>query len=124
MWRVRPLIFVRVDVLVGLGDVGGGLDRLGVGDRRVRAGRAAGLLASLGAQRIVNLRGDALVFPSGIVGVDSLPGREVMGQVPPLRPGAVDVQDRVHDAAHRSSDRSLGYAACYLSYQAKRASLA
>ncbi len=62
-------LLARVDPLLGLGDVGGGRDRLGVGDRRVRARGASGLVAARHAERLVDLLGHAFPLPCRVVPV-------------------------------------------------------
>jgi hypothetical protein len=43
--------------------------------------------------------GAAIFLPGGEVSVDGLPGREVVWQVAPRDPSAIDIEDGVHDAA-------------------------
>src|SRR5262249_26703042 len=47
----------------------------------------------------------AIIAPGGEVAVDGLPGREVLGQVPPGAAGAVQVQDRLDDPPGRPDPR-------------------
>lgn len=53
----------------------------------------------LRSEQAVELSEHALVGPFGEVAVGGVPVREVVREVPPLDPGAVHVQDRVHDVA-------------------------
>jgi hypothetical protein len=75
--------------LAGFGCVRGCLDDLGVDDRGGRLGGAAGLLADLAAQQVVDLPGGAVFLPFGVVVEDCLAWREIVRQVLPCDAGAV-----------------------------------
>ncbi len=89
--------FGGVDALLGLGDGVCGLDSLTVDDPRGGFGGPARLAADPVAQQVVDLFGDPVGFPGGVVAVDGLVGREVVGQVCPGDPGPGHVLDRVDD---------------------------
>ena len=64
MLRLRPTIFLPASMpWLGGGDVGGGLDALGVDEAGGRFGRAAFGGADQAAQQAVELGEDALVVP-------------------------------------------------------------
>src|ERR1019366_4289672 len=83
----------------GLGHSVGGLHRLGVDDRRGRAGAAAGQHPDLAAQLIVHSAGGAAGLPRPDVAVDGAPVGQVGGQRPPYAPVVDQVADGIDDAA-------------------------
>src|SRR5207247_6911747 len=73
------------------------LDRLAVEVGGARRALAAGLLARLVAQGVVDPLPGAVLAPLAEVVVGGGPGAVVLGQGAPLAAGAVDVEDGVHD---------------------------
>jgi hypothetical protein len=88
-----------VDALAGRRHVGGGFHALRVQHAGAGLGIAALGLSDQAAQEAVELGEDAFLLPGGEVPVDGFPRGEVVREVAPGDPGAVDIQDGVHDAA-------------------------
>lgn len=137
--RALDLEEAALEIRDGRGELlTGGLDALGVQHAGARLAVPAFRRSDQSPQNSVELVEDAVLLPGGEIAVDGLPWGEVVGQVPPGDPGAVDVEDGVHDSAkivlgrpadvqalpsslgppgrqngllnsHRASDRSLGY---------------
>jgi hypothetical protein len=78
-----------------------GTHRLRVDQPCGRLGVAAVGLADLHPQRVVDALDGPVVVPPGEIPVHSRPGRQVLGQVPPLAAGPGQVQDRIHDPPTR-----------------------
>ena len=98
-------LFRVIPPAAGPRDSVGGTDGLGVDDGRGGLGVPPGRGADLGAQRVVHCGQRAVITPGGEVPVYRRPGREAVWQVPPGAPGAVQVQDRLHDHPQRPDTR-------------------
>ena len=98
-------LFRVIPPAAGPRDSIGGTDGLGVDDGRGGLGVPPGRGADLGAQRVVHSGQRAVITPGGEVPVYRRPGREAVRQVPPGAPGAVQVQDRLHDHPQRPDTR-------------------
>lgn len=88
-----------VDALASRWHVGGGLDALRVPYAGARLGVAAFGFTHQAPQQAVEPIEDTFVLPGGEVAVGRLLRCEVVREVTPRDPGAVDVEDGVHDAA-------------------------
>src|SRR5262245_11083214 len=77
----------------------GGFHRLAVDGGHARLKITPGLLPNIRAQAGQDFIPDAICDPGPIVVVNSLPGRELVGDHPPLATGAYQVEDRVDDLA-------------------------
>ncbi|GAA3243843.1 hypothetical protein GCM10010468_81980 [Actinocorallia longicatena] len=94
--------FARIESALVACDRLGGLDRLGVGDRRDRARAASGPGADLFAQLVPDAGEDPGAGPAGEEPVDRLPGDAVVvRQGPPFAAVVGDVSDGVDDIAPR-----------------------
>lgn len=64
-------------------------------------------------QRVELVQGrfpNATPIPDAVMVIDGLPGREVLGQHPPLCAGLVDVEDRVNNGALGMDRRRAAFA--------------
>ena len=86
-----PIFFSRV--VAAFATAVGRLDRLAIQDGRGWPGLAALDAAAFGAEGVVDPLPGSVGLPAAEVGVDRLPGREVVGQQPPGTAGAAEVED-------------------------------
>lgn len=92
-------LLAGVDALVGRGDLGGGLDALGVDDTGGRILLPAFLAPDLAPQQAVELVKDILFLPAGEVCADGVPVRVVVREIAPGNPGPVHLEHRVQQTA-------------------------
>jgi hypothetical protein len=72
-------------------------NRLTVNDRHAGRGLFPHPLANLSAQGFMDLIPNTISAPSLENGVNRFPIRKLVGQIPPLTTGSIDVPDRIHD---------------------------
>jgi hypothetical protein len=74
---------------------------LGIDDGGARSSRTALFFgAYLLAQSVMNLLPGSIESPTAVVIVNRAPGRELVGDVPPLAAGPDEVEDGVDDIAN------------------------
>ncbi len=100
------ILLPGIDALAGGEHAGGGFHALRVDHAGRRFGLPSFLLPQELAEQAIELGEHTFLLPPGEVAVDRVPVREVMREVAPLKPGAVHVQNRVHDVAQVVLGRS------------------